>query len=160
MRTPVPVTIAYVSATLVAASVVLQASPGRAQEQVVPTTKVVVYPGQIVTDAALADLALDHAEADERIARSRIDVVGKMARFTLLPGRAILLDAIGNPRLVRNGAQVMMIYVDGALTITSSGVAMQDGVLGDYIKVRNADSGVVIRGRVRADGAIFMGNGG
>jgi len=131
-----------------------------ADEMLVPATKVVIYPGDIVGDDALEDVPLSRAGMGGPFALSRIDVVGKTARRTLLPGRAIPLAAVDNPRLIRNGAEVTMVYIEGALTITTTGAALQDGALGETVKVRNTDSGVTIHGQVRADGSILVGEGG
>ena len=91
--------------------------------------------------------------------RSRTALVGKMARLTLLPGRAIPFAAVGNPRLVVNGGEVTLIYAEGGLVIVTNGAAMQDGTLGDLIKVRNSDSGVTVSGVVQADGSVRVSGG-
>ena len=52
-----------------------------------------------------------------------------------------------------------MIYIDGGLFITATGDALQDGVVGQTVKLRNEDSGVTVSGRVRADGAVQVGGG-
>jgi flagella basal body P-ring formation protein FlgA len=136
------------------------ATPVKSGELLVPASKVVIYPGDIIGDDALQDVPLSGAGIGGPFALSRVDVVGKAARRTLLPGRAIPLAAIDNPRLFRNGAEVTIIYIDGGLTITTMGAALQDGALGETVKVRNTDSGVTIQGRVRSDGSVLVGEGG
>jgi len=142
------------------AALAATAAPAKADDILVPAAKVVIYPGDIVGDDALEDVPLSRAGMGGPFALSRIDVVGKTARRTLLPGRAIPLAAVDNPRLIRNGAEVTMVYIEGALTITTTGAALQDGALGETVKVRNTDSGVTIHGQVRADGSILVGEGG
>ena len=142
------------------AALAATAAPAKADDILVPAAKVVIYPGDIVGEDALEDVPLSRAGVGGPFALSRVDVIGKTARRTLLPGQAIPLAAIDNPRLIRNGATVTMIYVDGALTITTTGDALQDGAVGDTVKVRNADSGVTVRGQVRADGSVWVGEGG
>ena len=102
----------------------------------------------------LADTSAQLDGAGGPFARSRSELIGKMARRTLLPGRAIPLRAIDNPRVVRNGAEVQIVYVEGDLTIVTAGAALQDGAVGDVIKIRNSDSGVTVVGTVRADGTV------
>jgi len=136
------------------------AAAAKADEMLVPAAKAVIYPGAIIGDDALEDVALSQAGIGGPFALSRIDVVGKAARRTLLPGRAIPLAAIDNPRVIRSGGEVTMVYIDGALTITTTGAALQDGSVGETVKVRNTDSGVTVQGRVRADGSILVGGGG
>ncbi len=144
-------------APLLAACLALAA---RADEMLVPAAKVVIYPGDIVGDDALEDVALSRAGPGGPFALSRVEVVGKAARRTLLPGRAIPLAAVDNPRVIRNGAEVTMVYIDGALTITTIGAALQDGAVGETVKVRNTDSGVTVQGRVRSDGSVLVSDGG
>jgi flagella basal body P-ring formation protein FlgA len=137
----------------------LAGAPVRADERLVPSVKDVVYPGDILTEDKLTDIPFGGAPTGGAIALSSDELIGKAAQRTLLPGKPIPLAALENPRLVRNGAEVTLIYIDGALTITTVGQAMQDGAVGDLIKVRNADSGVTVRGRVRSDGAVQADKG-
>lgn len=144
---------------LVLALFACSATIARADEFLAPTVKIVVYPGDVIVEDLLVDAPLSGMPPNGAIALSHDQLVGKMARRTLLPGRPILLAAVDNPRVVRNGGEVRLIYVDGSLTITTAGSAMQDGAAGELIKVRNADSGVTVMGRVRADGSVLVSGG-
>jgi flagella basal body P-ring formation protein FlgA len=77
----------------------------------------------------------------------------------LLPGRSIPISALTPPRLVRAGAAVKMLYIDGPLSIMAAGSALQDGTVGQMVKVRNDDSGVTVSGRVRGDGTVLVSGG-
>ncbi len=134
-------------------------APAGADEFLAPSVKVVVYPGDVIAEDVLVDAPLSGLLLNGAIALSHDQLVGKMARRTLLPGKPIPLAAVDNPRVVRNGGEVRLVYVDGALTITTVGAAMQDGAAGDVIKVRNADSGVTVMGRLRADGSVLVSGG-
>jgi len=135
------------------------ATPARAQTAVVPSAKAVIYPGDIIDDAMLADTSAEVDAAGGPFALARSQLIGKMSRRTLLPGRPIPLRAIDNPRVVRSGAEVQMVYVQGDLTIVTTGAAMQDGGIGETIKIRNSDSGVTVVGTVRADGTVRVNGG-
>jgi flagella basal body P-ring formation protein FlgA len=124
-----------------------------------PTPRVVIYPGDIIQDDMLSDLPADTARGVGPFAETRSAVIGKMARRTLLPGTAIPLAGVVVPRLVVNGAEVKLVYVDGGLTISAVGMALQDGVAGDFVKVRNDDSGVTVTGIVQPDGAVRVSGG-
>ncbi len=144
------------------ASLAIWLAPGlgaRAQDAALPTPKVVVYPGDIIRDDMIADLPAQTATGYGPFAESRSDVVGKMARRTLLPGAAIPLAGVDNPRLVANGAEVELVYKEAGLTIVTSGSAMEDGKAGDVIKVRNSDSGVTVTGAVQPDGSVRVSGG-
>ena len=125
-----------------------------AQDVAVPTPRIVIYPGDVIHDEMLTDLPPGTAMGPGPFAQTRSAAVGKMSRRTLLPGAAIPLAALDNPRLVRNGGEVQILYIEGGLTIAASGAALQDGAVGDVIKVRNSDSGVTVTGAVQADGSV------
>ena len=90
---------------------------------------------------------------------SRDLIVGKVARLTLLPGHAIPFAGISNRKLVATGADVTLTYSEGGLTIVTTGSALQDGSVGDLVRVRNGESGVTVSGAVQADGSVKVGGG-
>jgi len=124
-----------------------------------PTPRVVIYPGDIIHDSMLGEQPAEQANGPGPFIATRVEVVGKMARRTLLPGAAIPVAAIDNPRLVVNGGEVEMVYSQDGLTIVAAGSALQDGAAGDVIKVRNADSGVTVTGTIQSDGTVRVSGG-
>ena len=130
-----------------------------AQEAGLPTPKVVIYPGEVIRDDMLADAPAQTAAGFGPFAETREAAIGKMTRRTLLPGAAIPLAGLDNPRLVVNGAEVRLVYSEGALTIVAVGAALQDGAAGDVVRVRNSDSGVTVSGTVQPDGAVRVSGG-
>jgi flagella basal body P-ring formation protein FlgA len=146
-------------AKLLAPILLLQALvlPAFAQERTMPTPSQVIYPGDIIREGMLTDIATDGASGiDGSIIDTHAALIGKMAKRTLLPGRLIAAIAIENPRAVSNGAQVRLIYRDGALVIATFAMALENGGVGDTIKVRNADSGTVISGIIQPDGSVSV----
>ena len=73
--------------------------------------------------------------------------------------RALAIKACDLGRIRANGAEVKLVYIEGGLLIVSSGSAMQDGSIGDVVRVRNSDSGVTVTGAVQPDGSIKVGGG-
>jgi flagella basal body P-ring formation protein FlgA len=147
-------------ATAIALPLIFGGKCANADNLVVPMPRIVIYPGDVISDQMLADAAAGPLDAPAGVAvRDRSSVVGKMAVRTLLPGRAIPLSAVNNPRLVRNGGKVTLTYVEGGVTIATTGDAMQDGSVGQMVKVRNSDSGVTVSGVVQQDGAVRVGGG-
>jgi flagella basal body P-ring formation protein FlgA len=137
----------------------LFAAPAAADEMHAPSPKQIIYPGEIIADDMLVEAPLTAPSYGGPVALAPEDVVGMMASRTLLPGVSIPMSALSPPRVVRAGAPVKMIYVDGGLVITATGDALQDGVVGQTVMLRNEDSGVTVSGRVRADGTVLVGGG-
>ena len=44
--------------------------------------------------------------------------------------------------------RLSFVYIDGLCRITATGVALQSGMAGDYVKVKNKGSGKIILARV------------
>ncbi|MBL1258665.1 flagellar basal body P-ring formation chaperone FlgA [Methylocystis sp. Sn-Cys] len=136
------------------------AASSLASERSIPTPRVTIYPGDRLDDSVLDDMEapLD-AGARRGVVESRKDLVGKIARRTLLPGQPILTIAVDNPRLITIGTLVKIVFSEDGLTITALGMAMQAGAAGDLIRVRNQDSNLVVVGVVQPDGTVKVNEG-
>ena len=128
-----------------------------AQDAAIPTPKVVIYPGDIIRGEMLVDDLKPIRDSGGDYIENRDLIVGKVARLTLLPGHAVPVAGIANRKLVANGREVTLIYAEGGLTILTTGSALQDGSIGDFVHVRNSDTGVTVMGAVQADGSVMVG---
>jgi flagella basal body P-ring formation protein FlgA len=132
----------------------------RAEDFVVPVPKIAIYPGDVIDDSMLASRSLPpNAALEHGVIESRGALIGKVARRTLLPGQPIYAIAVDNPRIVTLGARVKLVYSEGGLVITAFGVAQQAGGIGDFVQVRNLDSGLTVTGRVQRDGSVLVSEG-
>jgi len=126
-----------------------------ASSETLPVPAVTIYPGDIIAENMLEDGRFPPGTAaGYPVAVTHAELVGKIARRTLLPGKLIARNTIAEPDLVRKGKIVSAIYEAGALTITATVLALQSGALNDMIQVRNVDSGKVIVGTVAEDGTV------
>jgi flagellar basal body P-ring formation protein FlgA len=135
------------------------AHPAVAQEDLAPTPRVVIYPGDVIGDDMLADVAKPARDGSGPFVEQRSLIVGKVARLTLLPGHAIPFSGVSNRKVVANGTEVKLIYSEGGLVIMTTGAALQDGSIGDIVRVRNSDSGVTVSGAVQPDGSVRVSGG-
>ena len=135
------------------------ATASSAQEALVPTPKAVIYPGDIILDEMLVDVPNVARDGSGPFVTSRSLIVGKAARLTLLPGHAIPFSGVSNRKLVSNGAEVNLVFSEGDLLIMTTGSALQDGSIGDIVRVRNDDSGVTVSGAVQPDGSVQVSGG-
>lgn len=130
-----------------------------AQDALVPTPKAVIYPGDIILDEMVVDVPNAVRDGSGPFVTLRSLVVGKAARLTLLPGHAIPFSAVSNRKLVSNGTEVRLVFSEGDLVIMTTGAALQDGSIGDIVRVRNDDSGVTVSGAVQPDGSVQLSGG-
>ncbi len=135
-------------------------APADAASRDLPVPAQVIYPGDKITDAMLVDSQDPTGSAAVGNALwDRADIVGKVARRTLLPGRPIPSIAVEEARAVSTGTQVRLIYQQDGLSIATTAQALQNGYIGQVVQVRNLDSGVVVSGAIQPDGSIRVNGG-
>ena len=138
---------------------ILAGAGAAAAAEQLPVPAIAIYPGDIIRDAMLTD----HDFTDGHIAAGflgrRADLIGKVAKRTLLPGQAVAASSVALPKLVTIGAMVRVVFEESGLTITAYASALQAGAAGDLVSVRNLESGVTLSGIIAADGTIHVGSG-
>lgn len=111
----------------------------------------IVYPGQrIETDNVAIKRHTRSIPADYPVLRARTDLAGMVANRTLLPGRAVAPDMVRQPHAIEQGGAITVSLNEGALNIVMKAIALQDGVIGEAIQVRNVQNGRTICAVVRS----------
>lgn len=146
------------AACILACGIVVNARAA-AQNDVLPVPSVTIYPGDQIKNSLLVDrnFAGRLLAPQGGVITSRAQLVGKLARRTLLPGLPIPINAVTVPNAVTNGEKVKVVFQQGGLDIETYAVALQAGRVGEVISVRNVDSGMTISGVVQADGSVRVG---
>src|SRR5262245_33864079 len=132
-------------------------TPAAADELgVIPTH--IIYPGEtIAADSLQMARVRPGKPSTVAFAHAPDELVGKVAKRTLLPGRFVPLASVRDAYLVAQGAAVQVVFVEGGLTISMTAVTLEPGSAGDVVKIRNTDSGAVFSATVMADGTVRVG---
>ncbi|MCY6382395.1 flagellar basal body P-ring formation chaperone FlgA [Hoeflea prorocentri] len=125
-----------------------------AAEPVAVIPKGIIYPGQIVEPHMLEIVPVTNRNIRRDYASSMEQVAGMITRRTLLPGRVIPVSSVREPYAVERGSVVTMVFSRDGLTITAPGSPLNNGMVGDFVRVRNVGTGVTVSGTVMADGTI------
>jgi flagella basal body P-ring formation protein FlgA len=72
------------------------------------------------------------------------NILGMAARVSIQSGRVLDSSMLELPTFVQRGETVQVSVPIGGIAITLQGIALDSGVLGDEIRVRNPDSGKII----------------
>jgi flagella basal body P-ring formation protein FlgA len=121
----------------------------------VPVPNITIYPGDVIGNNLLVDKSFSvRAGQSWPVYKSRDELVGKVARRTLVPGRPIPLNSTREADVISQGKPVLIVFQSGGLIITGQAVPLQSGGVGDVLSVRNVDSGATIKGVVQADGTV------
>lgn len=148
-----------VAATLAACAIALAAAgAAHAANLDLPVPRTTIYPGDTITEEQLGERAfLAHTVTRTTVFGERQALVGKVAKRTLLPGVPVPINSVREPYLVNAGKSSLVVFTSGGLTISTQAIALQNGVAGDVVTLRNPDSGVVIQGTVAQDGTVHLG---
>jgi flagellar basal body P-ring formation protein FlgA len=123
-----------------------------------PVPRTTIYPGDTISDEQLTERAfLAHTVTRSAIFDDRQALIGRVAKRTLLPGQPVPINSIRDAYVVNAGKSSLVVFEIGGLTISTQAVALQNGVVGDVVTLRNPDSGVVIQGTVERDGTVRLG---
>lgn len=143
---------------MLAAAVCLAAGGASASEQVYPVPTSTIYAGDVVESSALKDRAYPAGfRFRVQMVENPRQLIGKVARRTLVAGEPIPLGAVEENRVVTRGVPTSIVFEEGSLSITGVGVPQQNGSAGQMVQIKNMDSGRTIVGRVMEDGSVRVG---
>ncbi len=114
----------------------------------VPAPNRRITSGELLTNDDLSDVTVDAFSLDQEIALSRNAVVGHEARRALSPGRPIRADFLDSPTVIEVNQAVEMLFQAPGLRITVKGRAVDEGGVGDTIRVMNVRSNKIVTGVV------------
>ncbi|MDO9416062.1 flagellar basal body P-ring formation chaperone FlgA [Pararhizobium sp.] len=136
--------------------VLLAGGQAQAESRFAVIPKQIIYPGEELDASHLEEVPVTNPNLVEGYASSIDEIAGLVSKRTLLPGRVILTSALREQFAVQRGSAVRLVFNNGPMTITAGGSPLQDAAIGDFIKVRNTDSGIVVSGTVMADGTVHV----
>ncbi len=112
----------------------------------------VIYPGDIITADALTNgKFVRDSESPAVFGENPNDLVGKVARRTLMRGELVPNSAVREQDLVVQGRPYKLTYSSEFVSIVGTGIPLQSGSAGALVSVRNPDTGLIIKARVRPD---------
>ncbi|UCE24845.1 MAG: flagellar basal body P-ring formation protein FlgA [Candidatus Zixiibacteriota bacterium] len=87
---------------------------------------------------------------------SLAELAGFRAKRNLKKGTIVTSGALEAIPDLERGHETLIVYNDGVCRITAPGVALQSGLSGDYIKVKNKATNKIILAKIIDDGAVAV----
>ena len=84
------------------------------------------------------------------------EVIGKKLSVSINPHMEITKNVLKDCPIVRRNQPVRIVLDNGTLCITASGVAQEDGILGEVVRVQNTASKRVIHARVKGNALVAV----
>ncbi|MGB9682775.1 MAG: flagellar basal body P-ring formation chaperone FlgA [bacterium] len=109
--------------------------------------------GSIITDDLIEEKIVEDG-SPSGISVSKDEIIGKLSTRELYPGQVITPSSVIEPPLVRKNDEVEAIRRVGSLTISVTLIALQDGYLGQTIRLRNPVSFREVMGTVTGKGKV------
>lgn len=106
-----------------------------------------LHPGDIITAADLGTVRLPLQRAGGFVTDAA-ELIGLSPRRMMSAGRLIRAGSVGAPIVVRRNRPVTLVYEDGPLMLAAGGRALQDGGVGDLVRVMNIASSAVVTGTI------------
>ncbi len=122
---------------------------GRAEIEVempVPVRR--IRPGEVIDAADLTTIRLPLERAGAGFIASADQLIGQSPRRQMPAGRLILVGSVGSPIVVLRNRPVTLVFEDGPLLLAARGRALQEGGVGDLVRVMNIASSTVVTGTV------------
>jgi len=126
----------------------------------VVVTRQPVNRGDILTTDMLATEPQDLSDLRSLFYTDPTLVLGKEAKRSLAAGSVIFATQIKEPLAVSRGQRVQILARHGAVQISSQGEALQNGAVGDQIRIRNLQSERIVYAWVEGPGRVSTGGGG
>jgi flagella basal body P-ring formation protein FlgA len=129
-----------------------QAALSQQKHAVVPTAT--IFPGDVITRERVTEVLVTNPNIAPGYADAVETVVGKVSKRTLVAGRTIPVGDLRDPFAVQRGATIRIVYSMGGMNLSASGTAIEDGMAGEVVRVRNRDTGVTVSGTANHDGTV------
>lgn len=83
-------------------------------------------------------------------------VIGMIAKRTIRNSMVISASQLKAPSLIKRGDSVIITAANSAISVSMNGTALMDGMLGQQISIRNAQSKRTIKGQVTDRGHVLV----
>jgi flagella basal body P-ring formation protein FlgA len=112
--------------------------------------------GQIIghEDVVLTEEAYYRGHVD--VLGSLEEVIGKKARRNIRNGQPITSRMIEDPPIVKKGSKVLLKAENALIKVTALGKVLQDGRVGDHVRVLNTTSGKEVSAVVEGPGLVSV----
>ncbi len=126
------------------------------QMEQIPTLRRTVGKGGVISREDVVRMGVPARRIKRGVIGEEDGVVGFSAVRTIYPGRPIRAEDVAKPAVVEKGAAVKLTYRKSYMELQDLGEALEQGAIGNVIRVRNVSSGKVVAARVEGPGEALV----
>jgi len=112
--------------------------------------------GSILTDRDILVEVSQRAPSDKPLITNLVEVVGLAAKRALSSGTELTHAMLEQPLIIKRGQHTLITAGRSGLDVQMTGKALQDGAMGEFIRVQNLSSKRTIQGQVQQDGSVVI----
>lgn len=114
----------------------------------VPIVNRTIERGELIATDDISVVRMNMSSQPADLADNDRTVVGKRTKARINAGAPVRLSQIDVPPAVAKGEKAVMIYEAGGLKVTAVGIALEDGITGEDMNLKNETSGKIVRAKV------------
>jgi flagella basal body P-ring formation protein FlgA len=114
----------------------------------VPVVNRTLERGELISDGDISVVRMNMSDQPADLADNDKTVVGKRTKLRISAGAPVRLSQIDVPPAVAKGEKAVMLFEAAGLKVTAVGIALEDGVAGEDMNLKNETSGKIVRARV------------
>lgn len=123
----------------------------------VPVLRRQIDGGDIIAAADVDWVRMPSQSLQKTTVLAANDLVGMTPRRVLRAGQPVRASDVHPPVVVEKGQLVTIVLSTPSMILTARGRALQDGAMGELIRVSNTQSSLVIQATVSAPGEVMAG---
>lgn len=125
----------------------------------VPVLKNAGYKGQLIQEQDVQLLQVPERALRYNSIRDQQFLVGKELKNNYPANKPLYNKDLRTAQIIKKGAMVTMHFAKRNLHIETKGTALEDGGLGEHIRVKNVNSGKVVQAKIATAGAVVIDGG-
>ncbi len=130
---------------------------GMIQQMVdVPVVRAAMKTGDIIGSSDIDWIEIPEKTITGDVVLDADSLIGKTPARMLLASKQIRLRDVTSPQLVDRGEEITIQYKDGPVQLTIKGKALQNGAMGDVIRVLNVASNRSVMAQVTDDKVVLV----
>ncbi|WP_262694988.1 flagellar basal body P-ring formation chaperone FlgA [Kordiimonas aquimaris] len=118
-----------------------------------------ILPGETIAKSDISWVEYPASRLNNRAILSHKQLVGMTVRRAVRPEKPINTNDVIEPVAVKKGAPVTMVVRSGSIILTASGQALENGSIGETIRILNSKSRLTVDAKVMTAGQVEIVSG-
>lgn len=114
----------------------------------VPVLNKALERGMLISPEDIELVRVNRREQYYNIAETKDEILGKAVKNRINAGEPLRRNFVDMPPVIPIGKKISMIYRSGPLSATATGMAMDNGLNGEIIRIKNDNSRKIVKAKV------------